>query len=128
MFGHPGGDEAILSLDGVFVPDDHVLGAIGEGMTIAMSGVSSGGSTTRRGRWASPGGRCDAADYAQDRQAFGRAIIEYQAISYRLADAAMEVRAARLVGLDCARCLDRGDAARTELAIAKATPPRPRCG
>lgn len=121
MFGHPGGDEAILSLDRVFVPDDHVLGAIGEGMTIAMSGVSSGrlynsARSVGLARWA----LSIAADYAQDRHAFGRSIIEFQAISHRLADAVMEVRAARLLGLDCARCLDRGDAARTELAIAKA--------
>ena len=121
MFGHPGGDEAILSLDEVFVPDDYVIGEIGNGMTIAMSGVSSGrlynsARSVGLARWAI----AMAAEYAEQRQAFGRSIIEFQAVSHKLADAVMEIRAARLLGIDCARRLDRGAIGRTDLAIAKA--------
>ncbi|WP_116996701.1 acyl-CoA dehydrogenase family protein [Desertimonas flava] len=121
MFGHPGGDEAILSLDQVFVPDDFVVGEIGDGMRIAMSGVSSGrlynsARSVGLARWAV----AMAAEYAEQRKAFGRSIIEFQAVSHRLADAVMEISAARLLGIECARRLDRGATGRTDLAIAKA--------
>lgn len=120
MFGHPGGDEAIISLDDVVVPDDHVLGSIGDGMRVAMAGVSSGrlynsARSVGLSRWAV----ARAVDYAKERVAFGEPIIEKQAVSHRLADAAIEINAARLVGLDCARRLDRGEQGRKELAMAK---------
>ena len=120
MFGHPGGDEAILSMDDVFVPDEFVVGTIGDGMKLAMSGVSSGRlyNTARSvglARWAI----ARALDYTENRQAFGQAVINFQAISHKLADAAIEIQAARLLGLDCARQLDRGASGRRELAVAK---------
>lgn len=120
MFGHPGGDEAILSFDDVFVPDDWVVGDIDQGMRLAMSGVSSGRlyNTARSvglSRWA----LATALDYTQERQAFGQPIIEFQAVSHQLADAVIEVNAARLMGLDCARQLDAGAKGRKELAMAK---------
>ncbi|HRE02149.1 MAG TPA: acyl-CoA dehydrogenase, partial [Ilumatobacteraceae bacterium] len=120
MFGHAGGDEAILSFDDVFVPDRRRVGALGDGMRIAMSGVSSGRlyNTARSvglARWA----LAQAFGHTEQRQAFGRKIIEFQGISHRLATAAIELRAARLLGLDCAKRLDAGASGRSDLAAAK---------
>ena len=42
MFGQLGGNEAVLHLIDVFVPDDHVLGDPGRGFSLAMGGVSLG--------------------------------------------------------------------------------------
>lgn len=121
MFGHPGGDEAILSFDEVFVPEDHLVGELGEGMRLGLSGVSSGrmynvGRSVGLARWALD----MALDYSEQRITFGRPIIDNQAVSHRLAEAAMGLHAAWLMGLDCARRLDAGDSSRLELAMAKA--------
>lgn len=120
LFGHPGGDEAIISLNDVFVPDSHVLGEIGSGLGLAMSGVSSGrlynsGRSVGLAQWALD----KTIAYAEERETFGKPIIENQAISFPLADAAMEIHAARLIGLDCARLLDSGHDARYEVSMAK---------
>ena len=67
-------------------------------------------------RWA----LAKALAYAEDRETFGKPIIENQAISFPLADAAMEIHAARLMGLDAARALDRGEEVRTRVSMCKA--------
>ncbi len=120
MFGHAGGDEAILSFTDVLVPDEFVIGNIGDGMRIGMSGVSSGRlyNTARSvglARWA----LAKAFEHTEQRTAFGKPIIEFQGVSHRLASSVIELRAARLLGLDCARRLDAGASGRTDLAAAK---------
>lgn len=120
MFGHPTSNEAILHLDDVFVPDDHVLGDPLQGFPMAMEGVSLGrmyncAKAVGLARFA-----FDAAlAYSQERQAFGGPIAKQQAISFGLADSAIGIHAARLVSLDCARLLDSGAPGRKELAMAK---------
>ena len=121
LFGHSGGDEGILSYDDVFVPDVQVIGAPGDGLRLAMSGISMGrmyNSARAMGlaRWA----LAKAVAYAEDRETFGKPIIENQAISFPLADAAMEIHAGRLMGLDAARALDRGEDVRTRVSMCKA--------
>ena len=85
-----------------------------------MSGVSAGRlyNTARSvglARWA----LARALEHAESRRAFGRPIIEFQALSHRLATASIELRAARLLGIDCARRLDAGAEGRSDLAAAK---------
>lgn len=121
MFGHPGGDEGTFSLDDVFVPDSCLVGEENKGLPLAMSGVSVGRlyNTARSvglARWSLN----KALAYAEERVTFGRPIIENQGISFPLAESAMEIHAARLMGLDCARSLDQGQPARKELSMAKA--------
>lgn len=120
MFGNLGADEAILHLDDVFVPDDHVLGDPAQGFAIAMEGVSFGrvyncGKAVGIARWALD----KALEYTKTRRAFGREIAAHQAIGFRLADAAIGIQSARLVALNTARLLDAGRPARKELAMAK---------
>lgn len=121
MFGHPGGDEAVISMDDVFVHDEMVLGEEGAGLQIALGGVSTGrlynsARSVGLARWA-----LDLSiRYAEERSTFGRPIIENQAISHPMAEAAMAIYAADLMGLDCARRLDAGLSVRKELSMAKA--------
>jgi acyl-CoA dehydrogenase len=121
LFGHSGGDEGILSFSDVFVPDVQVIGPPGEGLRLAMSGISMGrmynsARAVGLARWALR----KAIAYGEARDTFGKPIIENQAISFPLADAAMELHAARLMGLDAARALDRGENVRTRVSMCKA--------
>ena len=61
-----------------------------------------------------------ALDYARQRKAFGAAISEYQGVSFPLAQAATELHAAHLMGLNAAMLIDQGDRAVKELSMAKA--------
>jgi acyl-CoA dehydrogenase len=121
MFGHAGGDEGILSFQEVFVPQRQVLGQPHDGLKLALSGVSMGrmynsGRAVGMAKWA----LAKALAYAEDRVTFGRPLIENQAISFPLAESAMEVHAARLMGLDAARALDAGRPARALVSMSKA--------
>lgn len=120
MFGHAGGDEGIISFQDVFVPDRQVIGEIGLGLAYAMSGISTGriyNSARAIGlaKWAV----AKALAYAEERITFGAPLIENQAISFPLADAAMELHAAHLMGLDTARALDEGRQVRREVSMTK---------
>jgi len=121
MFGDIGSDEAVLHLDGVRVGPEMVLGEIGAGFAIAMAGVASGriynsARAVGLARWALETGIA----YAQGREAFGKPIAAHQGVSFPLAESAMEVHAAHLVGLNCALLLDRGHPATKELSMSKA--------
>ena len=120
MFGHAGGDEGIISFQDAFVPDRQVIGEPGQGLTYAMSGISTGrlyNSARAIGlaKWAVN----KALAYAEDRVTFDVPLIENQSISFPLADAAMEIHAAHLMGLDTARALDAGRQVRAEVSMMK---------
>ena len=121
MFGDIGSDEAVLTFEQVRVGPEMVLGEIGKGFAIAMTGVSSGrvynsARAVGLARWALEKG----VAYAQEREAFGKPIAGHQGVAFPLAEAAMEVHAAHLVGLNCALLLDRGHPAIKELSMSKA--------
>ena len=121
MFGHIGGDEAELSLDDVPVEPWQLVGELDEGFATALYGVSLGRiyNTARAvglGRWALEMG----LDYAKTREAFGTPISEFQGVTFPLAESAMELHAAHLMGLNVAILLDRGERAIKELSMAKA--------
>jgi acyl-CoA dehydrogenase len=120
MFGHAGSNEALLNLDDVFVPDDHVLGDPAQGFRLAMLGVTLGriyncGKATGLAEWA----LSLATDYSKERVSLGAPLASHQAISFAIADAATDLHAARLVAIDSMERLDRGEHARKELAMAK---------
>jgi alkylation response protein AidB-like acyl-CoA dehydrogenase len=50
-----------------------------------------------------------ALAYAQQRESFGKKIIEHQAVAFRLADMATQIQAARHLVLDAARLRDAGE-------------------
>jgi alkylation response protein AidB-like acyl-CoA dehydrogenase len=121
LFGHIGGDEAELRLEDVRVEPWQLVGELHQGFAAALYGVSLGriynsARGVGYGRWALE----KALDYAQQRKAFGKAIAEYQGVTFPLAESATELHAAHLMGLNVATLLDHGSPAVKELAMTKA--------
>ena len=121
ILGDVGGNEAILSFTDVRVPAENLVGEEGQGFKLAMGGVSLGrvynsGRALGYSRWALE----RATEYAKSRVAFGKPIAEHQGVSFKLADSAMDIYAARNAALDLTSRLDRGEVAIRELAMTKA--------
>jgi alkylation response protein AidB-like acyl-CoA dehydrogenase len=109
-----------LHFDGCFVPDDRRVGEEGEGFSGLMhvfdvARVQLAASCVGLGRAALE----HAVDYAKERQAFGRAIHEFQAVSFRLAEAQVKLVQARLLTQHAAALADAGQPFSTEAAMAK---------
>jgi alkylation response protein AidB-like acyl-CoA dehydrogenase len=103
-----------------FVPDDRRLGEEGDGFSGLMhvfdvARVQLAASSIGLGRAALE----YAVDYAKERRAFGRAIHEFQAVSFRLADAKVKLDQARLLTHHAATLADAGEPFSTEAAMAK---------
>ena len=93
-----------------FVDADRLIGAEHHGFRIAMSTLDGG----RIGIAAQAVGIAQAAydvalAYAQEREAFGRRISEFQAIQHKLANMSMEIDAARLLVQRAAWLKDQGE-------------------
>ncbi len=121
LFGHIGGDEAELAFDDLPVEPWQVVGAVDQGFVAALYGVSLGriynsARAVGYGRWAVE----RALEHASSREAFGTTLSEFQGVTFPLAEAAMELHAAHLMGLNAATLLDRGEAAIKELSMTKA--------
>jgi acyl-CoA dehydrogenase len=99
-----------LELDGVFVSEEQVLGEVDAGFKLAMRTLdlfrpSVGASVIGMAQAA-----LDAAvAHAASRQAFGRPIKEFQAVSHQLAEMATRLEAARALVYSAAEAYDRGD-------------------
>jgi alkylation response protein AidB-like acyl-CoA dehydrogenase len=85
-------------LDEARIPVDRLLGEPGEGFAIAMDffmasrpQVAAGAVGVARAAFEY------ATDYARERHAFGKPLLSKQAVSFKLADMAMEIEAARLL-------------------------------
>jgi len=116
---------ASIVLEGARVPVDRLLAGEGAGFRIAMSALDSG----RLGIAACAVGLAQAAldvavDYATQRRQFGRAIADFQGVSFLLADMATAVEAARALYLSAAR---RKDASRPYATWPSCSPPTPPC-
>ncbi len=99
---------AALILDNVRVPAENLVGGLGEGFRIAMTGLDGGrlniGACSLGG-----GQRCldEALRYTRERKQFGQAIADFQNTQFMLADMATELEAARtLLYLAAAKVTD----------------------
>ena len=94
-------------LEDARVPKENLLGQLGEGFKIAMSGLNGGRINIGA---CSIGGAQGALDrtlaYMADRKAFGKRIADFQALQFRLADMATELEAARSLLWRAAAALD----------------------
>lgn len=118
--GQTASDTALVQLNGCVVSDDLMLGAEGEGYRIALSNLEGG----RIGIAAQSVGMARAAlaaalDYAREREAFGKPIIEHQAVAFRLADMATKIEVARQMVLHAAALRDSGSPCLREASMAK---------
>ena len=101
---------AQVNFDNVRVPVENRIGAEGDGFRFAMMGLAGGRLNIAS---YSLGGSRLALDtakaYMETRNQFGRALKEFQALQFKLADMATELEAARLMVYRGADALDRRD-------------------
>ena len=107
--GQHASDTAQVRFDNCRVPAANLLGEEGQGYKMALSGLEGG----RIGIAAQSVGMARAAfdaalQYAKERQAFGKVIFEHQAVSFKLADMATQIEAARQLVWHAASLRDAG--------------------
>lgn len=118
--GQRSSDTAQILLEDARVPASSMLGNPGEGYRIALANLEGG----RIGIAAQAVGMAQAAfeaarDYARDRASMGVPIIEHQAVSFRLADMATRIEAARQLVLHAASLRGAGQPCLKEASMAK---------
>lgn len=118
--GQHASDTCQIAFSDMRLPADCLLGKEGEGYRIALSNLEGG----RIGIAAQAVGMARAAfeaarDYARERSAFGKPIVEHQAVAFRLADMKTQVSVAREMVLHAARKREAGEPCLTEACMAK---------
>jgi len=118
--GQHSSDTAQIRLEDCRVPVDHRIGEEGEGYRIALSALEGG----RIGIAAQSLGMARSAfevavEYAKDRTSFGTAILNHQAVGFRLAECATQLEAARQLIWHAAVLRDAGQPCLKEAAMAK---------
>jgi alkylation response protein AidB-like acyl-CoA dehydrogenase len=111
---------AQMIFDGARVPADHLIGEEGKGFAIALAALDAG----RLGIAACATGVAQAAldaavNWARQRHQFGRPIVDFEGVSFLLADMATAVEAARALYLSAARRKDAGLPYGPQAAMAK---------
>lgn len=118
--GQAASDTCALRFEDVFLEDALLFGTEGEGYRLALSNLEAG----RIGIAAQCVGMAQAAleiavGYAKDRRSMGKAIVEHQAVGFRLADLAAKLEASRQLVLHAASLKDAGLPCLTEASMAK---------
>jgi butyryl-CoA dehydrogenase len=118
--GLRGSDTAEIALNDVEVPDDAMLGEIGDGFKVAMSSLDSGRYSVAAGCVGICQGCLDASiRYSKERQQFGRPIASFQLVQEMLADMALETDASRMLVWRAGYLKDTGQPNTTETSVAK---------
>jgi acyl-CoA dehydrogenase len=117
---HRGYTNSILEFNDCRVPASAVLGEVHKGFEVANAWLAA----TRLQVAATCLGRAEralelATQWSVERVQFGRPIGKFQGVSFKLADMAMELRAAELLVLEGAWKQDQGTATDMDMAIAK---------
>ena len=121
MMGLGGTSHVELSFENVYLPSQHLLGAEGRGLTMALSVLG-------RVRLAQVGARAVGKAtkildltlaHARERRQFGQALGDFQMVQAMLADSAVEINAARLALWQTAARIDMGDDPRAEISVVK---------
>jgi butyryl-CoA dehydrogenase len=117
---HRGYSNAVLEFDDCRVPAENVLGEVHRGFEVANDWLGA----TRLQVASTCLGRADRAlghaiRYAADRRQFGQAIGKFQGVSFKLADMAMELKAAELLTWEAGWKFDQGSATDADMAMAK---------
>jgi acyl-CoA dehydrogenase len=117
--GGPGG-HCEVTFNDCTVSDEQVLGRLGEGFRLMQQRLGPA-RLTHCMRWLGAARRAldIAAPYVRQREAFGKHLVEHQAVQWMLADSLIEMHAARLMVLHAAWKLDKGDEARQETSMCK---------
>ena len=117
---HRGYSNCVLEFDDCRIPASQILGEVHKGFEVANTWLGA----TRLQVAATCLGRADralqlAVAYAAERRQFGQAIGKFQGVSFKLADMAMELRAAELLTWDAAWRFDQGSVTEAQMSMAK---------
>lgn len=109
-----------LFFNNSLVPEDHVLGEVGTGFWQAMSFLNAGRAFIGAQSLGLAEFALDAATaHAQSRTAFGRPISKFQAVSFPLADAKVEIEAMRWLVYHLAWQVDQGEQPMLDASVVK---------
>jgi alkylation response protein AidB-like acyl-CoA dehydrogenase len=109
-----------LTYENVRVPADHILGKVGEGLRQTLQTLDGGRvSIAALSVGLAQAAFEEAVRYAKERQSFGKRLADHQAIQWMIADAAVQIDAARMLVNRAAWLKDRGEFYNREAAIAK---------
>ena len=113
-------DTAELIFEDCFVPAENLVGGEGNGFRDSMRILDGGRiSIAALSLGMAEGAFAAALKYSKERQQFGKAISEFQAIQWKLADMATEIEAAKLLTLRAAAMKDAGMKTTLESSMAK---------
>lgn len=118
--GHRSNDTCEIALEDLEVPAENMLGAPGGGLKVALSALDS----TRVAVAAQSVGVARAAfdaalSYAREREAFGKKLMEHQAIAFKLAEMATDIEVARRMCLHAAELKEERARCIKEASMAK---------
>ncbi|GAB5492524.1 MAG: acyl-CoA dehydrogenase family protein [Phototrophicaceae bacterium] len=114
------GGHVEIKYENVRLPESAVLGDLGQGFSIAQVRLAPA-RLTHCMRWTGIAQRAleIATQYASEREAFGKKLIEHQSVAFALADSEMELYYGRLMMQHAAWLLVNGEQARSETSMAK---------
>jgi hypothetical protein len=113
-------DTAELVFEDLEVPEDALLGDLGDGFKIAMSALDGGRISLAASCTGTAQGCLDASvAYANERRQFGRSLARFQLVQELIAEMAVDVAAARLLTWQAAMKADSGERYTLEASTAK---------
>ena len=114
------GGHCELEFDGLEVADENVLLGVGDGLKITQIRLGPA-RLTHCMRWLGLAKRCleIAQDYVDRREGFGVKLAERESVQIKLGTVAQQIQVGRLLTMQAAWRLDRGDRARKEISMAK---------
>ncbi len=113
-------ETAEMIFDNCRVPEENILGNVGDGFVQAMKILDGGRISIAALSLGIAKGAYEAAKkYSKEREQFGQPIANFQAIAFKLADMATEIEAAELLTLQAADLKNRGEKLTKESAFAK---------
>jgi alkylation response protein AidB-like acyl-CoA dehydrogenase len=118
--GQKAHDTCQIVFEDMRLTPDLMLGNPGEGYRVALSNLEGGRIGIASQALGAARAAYEAAlAYAKERETFGKPIFEHQAVSFRLADMATQIEAARLLIHNAARLRDAGQPCIKEACMAK---------
>lgn len=118
--GLHGSSTVTLNFENAIVPKENLLGEEGKGFKIAMGNLNAGRiGIAAQGLGIAEASLNAAVEYAKEREQFGKPIAHQQGISFKLADMATEVEAARLLVYRAAYKLNEETIKPEEASMAK---------
>ncbi|MGM8364753.1 acyl-CoA dehydrogenase [Virgibacillus sp. W0181] len=118
--GLHGSSTAEIIFDNCQVPNTQLLGKEGEGFQVAMANLNAGRiGIAAQALGIAEGAMEYAITYAKEREQFGKTIANHQGISFKLANMATEVEAAKLLTYRAAALIEQKASCRKEVSMAK---------